>query len=243
MSAAVLLTGPAPGVTRVRAILGSGEATRRHQRRSRPGTRDGRGWAASRRGRAVAVGCATLAGWTVVGGVRGVLLGAGAGLAVWTVLGRLEPAARARERERVTASVPLAADLLAATLAAGCPPTTALDVVGSAVGGPLGRLLLDARAASDVGADPARAMAPLLAVSGARPMARALVSTMSRGTSPVAALRRTAAEAREAARWAGEAKARSLGARAAAPLGLCFLPAFVLVGVVPMVATSGILGS
>ncbi|PSL05416.1 hypothetical protein CLV30_104286 [Haloactinopolyspora alba] len=74
-------------------------------------------------------------------------------------------------------------------------------------------------------------------------MARALVSTMSRGTSPVAALRRTAAEAREAARWAGEAKARSLGARAAAPLGLCFLPAFVLVGVVPMVATSGILGS
>jgi hypothetical protein len=33
-----------------------------------------------------------------------------------------------------------------------------------------------------------------------------------------------------------EARARSVEVRAAAPLGACFLPAFVLLGVVPMVA-------
>ncbi|MPZ96075.1 MAG: type II secretion system protein, partial [Propionibacteriales bacterium] len=29
---------------------------------------------------------------------------------------------------------------------------------------------------------------------------------------------------------------RSVGVRAAAPLGLCFLPAFVLIGIVPAIA-------
>jgi hypothetical protein len=52
-------------------------------------------------------------------------------------------------------------------------------------------------------------------------------------------LERVAEDARDTARRAAEARARSLGARAAAPLGLCFLPAFVLVGVVPIVVTAG----
>jgi hypothetical protein len=52
-------------------------------------------------------------------------------------------------------------------------------------------------------------------------------------------LQRIALDARESARWAAEARARSVGARAAAPLGLCFLPAFVLVGIVPLVAALG----
>jgi hypothetical protein len=35
-----------------------------------------------------------------------------------------------------------------------------------------------------------------------------------------------------------ESRARSVGVKAALPLGLCLLPAFVLVGVVPLVAGS-----
>ena len=31
------------------------------------------------------------------------------------------------------------------------------------------------------------------------------------------------------------AQARALGVRSAGPLGLCFLPAFVLIGIVPLV--------
>jgi hypothetical protein len=52
-------------------------------------------------------------------------------------------------------------------------------------------------------------------------------------------LQRVAEDARDAARWDAQARARALGARAAAPLGLCFLPAFVLVGIVPVVAGVG----
>jgi hypothetical protein len=72
-----------------------------------------------------------------------------------------------------------------------------------------------------------------------RPLARALAATAARGTSPVPVLNRVAQDARDAARWEAESRARSVGARAAAPLGLCFLPAFVLVGIVPVVATAG----
>lgn len=169
------------------------------------------------------------------------VVGAGVGAAAWYGLGRLEPAALRRDREQVVAMLPLAADLMAAALASGCPPVLAAETVGTAIGGPLGRALVDAAAAASVGVEPGRAWSELAAEPAIRPLARALTAAMTRGTSPSPVLARVSADARDTARWTGEARARSLGARAAAPLGLCFLPAFVLVGVVPIVATSGIL--
>ncbi len=236
--AAVLLSGPAAGAVRVRAILRHQSA--RSQGSAQPdGERADHGWTRPRR--AVVVGCAVVAGVSLVGGVPGMVLGVGLGAVSWFGLGRMEPRSRARERERIAGTVPLAADLLAAALTAGCPPQVAVDAVGSALDGPLGRSLVDAGTSANVGADPRQAWAPLMREPSARALARALAVAMSRGTSPVPALRRAAHDARDEARWAGEARARSLGARAAAPLGLCFLPAFVLVGIVPIVATSGAL--
>lgn len=196
---------------------------------------------ASARGRAGAGLCVALAGFLFVGGALGVILGAGLGVGAWYGLGRLEPRSVVRDRERTIGVLPLAADMVAAAIAAGCPPVVAVETVGAAIGGPLGRALTDAAAVSSVGAEPARVWARLAAEPASRPLARALAAAVTRGTSPGPALRRAAADARDAARWAGEARARSLGARAAAPLGLCFLPAFVLLGVVPIIATSGVL--
>jgi hypothetical protein len=51
-------------------------------------------------------------------------------------------------------------------------------------------------------------------------------------------LRLLASDLRRAHRAAVERKARGVGVRAAAPLGLCFLPAFVLVGIVPTVVSA-----
>ncbi|WP_162605838.1 type II secretion system F family protein [Jiangella aurantiaca] len=180
-----------------------------------------------------------MAAFLVLGGAAGVLVGAGVVAAAWYGLGRLEPASRKRGRERVVAMLPLAADLMTAALAAGCPPAVAAEAVGTAIGGPLGRALVDSAAAAGVGVEPGRAWSDLAAEPAVRPLARALTAAMTRGTSPSPVLERVSVDARDAARWAGEARARSLGARAAAPLGLCFLPAFVLVGVVPIIATSG----
>jgi hypothetical protein len=50
------------------------------------------------------------------------------------------------------------------------------------------------------------------------------------------AVHRLAEELRERERADVEERARSIEVKAAAPLGLCLLPAFVVLGVVPMVA-------
>ena len=54
-------------------------------------------------------------------------------------------------------------------------------------------------------------------------------------------MHRLAEELRERARADVETRARSIEVKAAAPLGLCLLPAFVVLGIVPMVV--GVFGS
>ncbi|WP_324278641.1 hypothetical protein [Blastococcus brunescens] len=55
------------------------------------------------------------------------------------------------------------------------------------------------------------------------------------GAAAAPALRALAADGRSAARSATEAAVRRAGVWVLAPLGLCFLPAFVCLGVVPLV--------
>ena len=57
------------------------------------------------------------------------------------------------------------------------------------------------------------------------------------GTSLAAVLRVHAEDARQEARDAATKKARTVGVRSVIPLMACFLPAFVLVGVVPIVGS------
>jgi len=71
-------------------------------------------------------------------------------------------------------------------------------------------------------------------------MAVVLCRASLSGASPAPMLDALAVDQRERQRLAGEAAARRAGVAMVAPLGLCFLPAFVLLGVVPLVA--GLLG-
>jgi Flp pilus assembly protein TadB len=68
------------------------------------------------------------------------------------------------------------------------------------------------------------------------PAARALARAAEGGAPVADAVARLAVEARAVRRAGGEQAARRAGVLAVAPLGLCFLPAFVLLGVVPVVA-------
>ncbi|MFH5824961.1 type II secretion system F family protein [Georgenia sp. AZ-5] len=80
---------------------------------------------------------------------------------------------------------------------------------------------------------------------GLGPLAQALEPAWVDGAAPGPLLRRAAAAVRaDRHRQAQEAAAR-LGVRLVLPLGLCFLPAFILLGVVPVVlaAGGGLLGS
>lgn len=174
----------------------------------------------------------------LIGGVAGLVAGCVAGGVAWIRLGRLEPAAVVRAREQMVTMLPLAADLMAAALSAGAPPERAVAAVGDSLPGPLGRHLRAVAASLRVGTEPAAAWAELASEPPLRSLARVMTNAAMRGSSPVSSLERIARDSEDVARWTAEARARSVGARAAVPLGLCFLPAFILVGVVPLVATS-----
>ena len=174
----------------------------------------------------------------LLGGPVGVVLGLLLGAAGPNLLGRLEPASTRAEREALAADLPLALDLLAACLTGGAGLPEAVRAVAEAVPGPCRTRLLRVAAALEVGRSPAEAWSALalpgdeLAAAAARALARA-----GEGGAPVAgAVVRLAEQAREGARARGQQAAERAGVLAVGPLGLCFLPAFVLLGVVPVVA-------
>lgn len=179
----------------------------------------------------------------LVPGLWGILLGlcvAGAGP---PLLRRLESRELRAEREQLAADLPLLLELLAACLTGGAALSQAADAVAVAVPGPAGRRLAAVAAALAVGMAPAPAWqllgGPTSSALDDDPLAAAarVLARAAEGGAPVAAaVSRLAAEARADARSRGEQAARRAGVLAVAPLGLCFLPAFVLLGVVPVVA-------
>jgi pilus assembly protein TadC len=156
--------------------------------------------------------------------VLGVLLGA--------------PAVRAARAERLqraalVADLPRAAELLATCLEAGASPAAALSAVADAVGGPLGgrlrALVAFLRSGTDLAHWPADPVDPVDRL--VRTIGRA-----SRTGAPMAeSVRLLAADEVERARWDALERARRAGVQAVGPLAACFLPAFVLLGVVPMI--------
>jgi Flp pilus assembly protein TadB len=153
------------------------------------------------------------------------------------VLSRLEPRATRLRRARIIAELPMAIDLLAACLRGGGAWHESVEAVADAVGGPLGSELTRVAARIRLGADPAEEWLglatrdPVLA-----PLGRAAARAATGGAPVAATLARLARDQRRTARAAASARARTAGVRAVAPLGLCFLPAFILLGIVPAVA-------
>jgi pilus assembly protein TadC len=181
---------------------------------------------------ATAAGLATAG---VLGEWWAVPVGAAVGIATDRVLRRVEPAAVRADRVRAVADLPLAADLLAAALRAGAPVDRAVDAVADALGGPLAELLRRTARSLRLGAAPVEAWAHLSSVRGADRLIAAAVRSTSSGGALAGALARLADDLRADRSVAAEAAARRAGVLIVLPLGLCFLPAFVLAGLVPVV--------
>jgi Flp pilus assembly protein TadB len=129
--------------------------------------------------------------------------------------------------------LPGACDLLAVCLTAGVPVGAALAGVGVAMPGPVGAELSAVAALLRLGAEPRTAWQG--APSELAPLGRVLIRAGESGSTVTAALRELAAEGRSAARARTETAVRRAGVWVLAPLGLCFLPAFLCLGVVPLV--------
>lgn len=182
-----------------------------------------------------AAALAGLAVAVVVGGWVGVIAAPVAALGVHRVISRLEPAAVRRRRLRIAADLPLAADLLVVCLTAGRPVAAAVAVVGDAVGGPLGQELTRAGRRVELGADPTVVWSDTGRVAALGPLARAITRALDSGAPVAESLTALSADLRHERRAVADEAARRVAVRSAGPLGLCFLPAFVLVGIVPTI--------
>lgn len=217
--------GPATGET------AEAESRLRGRSRRAVGGLDGRAAVAV----AVAVGVAGLVLVWLVAGVTGCVAGAAAACGVWRWRRKAEEAEGEVRTEEVGRQLPLAADLLAACLAAGAGPREAAEAVGGSLGGPVGSRLAQAAAEVRLGGDPGTAWGRLGSLPGAAPLAGCLERAQATGVPAVEPMARLAARLRTAQGRAAAMRARRAGVQATAPLGLCFLPAFLTVGVVPVV--------
>ncbi|MFJ9946630.1 type II secretion system F family protein [Kitasatospora sp. NPDC091207] len=140
------------------------------------------------------------------------------------------------EEERLVRQLPFTAELLAACLGSAASPASAVTAVGRSVGAPMGPRLVTIAAELALGAPPEVCWSRLGEEHPAlAPLARCLVRTSLSGAPAAGPLIGLAQARRSAAARAAHARVRRCGVLATAPLGLCFLPAFVLISVVPVV--------
>ncbi len=167
----------------------------------------------------------------LVGGPPGAVLGVLAGVLTERSLRRSGPASAADDA--ATDDLPVACDLLAVCLAAGLPVGGALAAVASALPGATGDALAVVAGRLRLGAAPHAAWTG--APAGLAGLGRVLVRAGESGAAAVPALRVLAGDTRQAARSGAEAAVRRAGVWVLAPLGACFLPAFVCLGIAPVV--------
>ncbi|MER5309982.1 type II secretion system F family protein [Streptomyces sp. NPDC002773] len=172
-------------------------------------------------------------GWVMFGWLGGLFAG---GLVMAGLRrGAVRRASRPVDGEEVARHLPLAADLLAACASAGAGPGEAAEAVGRSLGGPLGERLNRTAAELRLGGEPAEVWRRFGALPGAAALARCMERAGSSGAPAAEAVARHAAALRSARARAAEARARRAQVLISAPVGLCFLPAFLAVGVAPVV--------
>jgi Flp pilus assembly protein TadB len=154
------------------------------------------------------------------------------------VVRRLEPASLRRRRARLEASLPHVVDLMSTCLAAGTSPSGALAQLALVVDPPMREELAAYATRLALGADPVAVWNAMSSHPQLGALGRALKRSAETGGSVADSLERLGTELRAERRAAVEARARTIEVKASMPLGVCLLPAFVLLGVVPMVAGS-----
>ena len=187
------------------------------------------------------------AGFMVIlmGGVTGVLMGLAVGYGAHRRLAhqRGAEAARAAAAE-VRAQLAPAGDLLAACLAAGAGPRESAEAVGRSLDGPVAQRLRQVAAELRLGGEPAVVWTRLADLPGAQGLARCMERAGISGVPAVESVSRVAAELRAEQARSATARARRAGVLVTLPLSACFLPAFLALGVAPVLIglADGVLG-
>lgn len=175
------------------------------------------------------------------GGRPGVLLALPAGVTCWVLTQR--QLSRQQPPGPQLRSVAFVLDLIGCSLLAGAPPEHAIEAVSVAVvrygTGELRQAVEPLRVVGRLlalGSDPVQAWQLLDSVDGLSPVAAAGRRCADSGARLAGALTTAAAELRVREQDAAVARAERVAVWALLPLGCCFLPAFVCLGVVPVIA-------
>lgn len=171
----------------------------------------------------------------LLGGLLGLLAGAAVAVVIVMVTRRHGQRAERFADVALTRQAPVVAEILGAIVGAGATVADALDAVARAVASPAGDHLAAVRAALLLGASPREAWAAVPAPL--RPIAQAVQRSQESGAPLAHVLGTTVVDLRREHRSAVQAAARAAGVRVVAPLALCFLPAYLVIGVVPIIAS------
>jgi hypothetical protein len=177
----------------------------------------------------LAVGAA-VAGWFGIGGLLGLVVGLGtaAGIVVTARLGEPPPTA-------APDVVPVVVELLAGCLDAGLTMPDSLDAASVAGDQVTADACRAAAAALRRGAPAAEAWQTWMVDPWLAPVAESTVRTTQSGASVADELRRVAARIRSRRHARLQQRVQQASIWVVVPLGLFFLPAFVLLSVVPIV--------
>ena len=187
--------------------------------------------------RPLAVAGVAIGAWLFVGGIAGAVAALVAGVVARQVLAAAEAPSARRQREEVERTLPHLVDLFAATLRAGSAPVAGLAQVCVALPGAAADRLVPVVEQSRWGAAGVEAWSSVVDDPELAPLARAMIRSQASGASVVQSVERLADELQRESLARAEDAARRVGVAAAIPLGACLLPAFMLLGVVPTVAS------
>ncbi|QIX28234.1 type II secretion system F family protein [Nocardioides sp. JQ2195] len=190
------------------------------------------------RHRVLISGSAALGGVTFLAPPVGWVVAAVAFAAVWVTIGRAEPAAVRREREQVARELPQVIQLIGLVLASGGSLADAIRQVAAAFPGPAVEPLRRAEARLAVGMAAADVWRELAVQPGLERVGRALCRAEGAGIPVASMVQGLGADLAREERARSEDAARTVGVRAAVPLGLCLLPAFLVIGIVPVIASA-----
>ncbi|WP_459333415.1 type II secretion system F family protein [Arthrobacter sp. Hz1] len=155
--------------------------------------------------------------------------------------GRLKTFGRPALRDLEGVDPALMIDLLGAMLAAGAPIEATLAVLGDSCPPPLSLSLQKVQGALALGADWETAWNSAISQSDAatgatlRELDAALRFAALTGASSAGIVHACAGQLRRRRNNEAEQRAATLGVRLVVPLGLCYLPAFICLGVLPVV--------
>ena len=224
--ATALMAAPGRSPVRLRLRHLTGGAAADVPSRSQPANTAG--WLAAMAG----LGVGSIA-WATVGGPAGVVV-AGM-LAVVAAIGCRRLLAGQRAAPPDPLRLAGACDLLAACLRAGLAVEQAARAVADQLPAQVGVELRRAAELLALGADPDTAWRPCIAVPVIGKLARAARRSSASGAELAGVAAAAADEARAEAGDSAEAGAQRAAVLIAGPLGVCFLPAFLCLGVIPVV--------